>query len=65
MAARFGWLVDDVPVVSLDKRQLEGAPAYDVGDELAWGDRAYESKVGLIGVCNRSFSTASAGFSCS
>jgi hypothetical protein len=44
MAARFGWLVDDVPVVSLDKRQLEGAPAYDVGDELAWGDRAYESK---------------------
>jgi hypothetical protein len=33
------------PVVSLDKRQLEGAPAYDVGDELAWGDRAYESKI--------------------
>jgi hypothetical protein len=24
---------------------LEGAPAYDVGDEPAWGDRAYESKI--------------------
>ena len=32
-------------VVHLDKRQLEGAPAYDVGDEPAWGDRAYESKI--------------------
>jgi len=31
-------------VVNLDKRQLEGGPAYDVGDEPAWGDRAYESK---------------------
>ena len=50
-------------VVHLDKRRLEeGAPAYDVGDEPAWGDRAYESKihdyygVGLIGLrdCNAS-----------
>ena len=32
-------------VVHLDKRRLEGAPAYDVGDEPAWGDRAYESKI--------------------
>jgi hypothetical protein len=32
-------------VVNLDKRQLEGAPAYEVGDEPAWGDRAYESKI--------------------
>jgi hypothetical protein len=32
-------------VVSLDKRQLERAPAYDVGEEPAWGDRAYESKI--------------------
>ena len=32
-------------VVNLDKRQLEGAPAFDVGDEPAWGDRAYESKI--------------------
>jgi hypothetical protein len=47
-------------VVHLDKRWLEGAPAYDVGDEPAWGDRAYESKIhdstitgsGLIGLCD-------------
>ena len=32
-------------VVNLDKRQLEGAPGYDVGEEPAWGDRAYESKI--------------------
>jgi hypothetical protein len=32
-------------VVNLDKRQLEGAPAYDVGEEPACGDRAYESKI--------------------
>ncbi len=32
-------------VVNLDKRQLEGAPAYDGGDEPARGDRAYESKI--------------------
>jgi hypothetical protein len=32
-------------VVNLDKRQLEGAPAYDVGTEPAWGDRSYESKI--------------------
>ena len=32
-------------VVNLDKRQLEGGPAYDVGDEPAWGDRAYERKI--------------------
>ena len=32
-------------VVNLDKRQLEGAPAYDVGEEPAWGDRAYENKI--------------------
>ena len=42
-------------VVHLDKRQLEGAPAYDVDTDPAWGDRAYETKiydyygVGLIG----------------
>jgi hypothetical protein len=24
---------------------LEGAPAYDVGTEPAWGDRSYESKI--------------------
>ena len=29
-------------VVNIDKRQLEGAPAYDVGTEPAWGDPAYE-----------------------
>jgi hypothetical protein len=32
-------------VVNLDKRQLEGAPAYDVGTEPTWGDRSYESKI--------------------
>jgi hypothetical protein len=32
-------------VVHLDKRQLEGGPAYDVDEEPAWGDRAYESKI--------------------
>ena len=32
-------------VVNLDKGQLEGAPAYDVGTEPAWGDRSYESKI--------------------
>ena len=31
-------------VVNLDKRQLEGVPAYDVRTEPAWGDRSYESK---------------------
>ncbi len=32
-------------VVNLDRRQLEGAPAYDVGQEPAWGDRGYESRI--------------------
>jgi hypothetical protein len=32
-------------VVNLDKRQMEGGPAYDLADEPAWGDRAYESKI--------------------
>ena len=32
-------------VVNLDKRQLEGGPAYDIDEEPAWGDRAYESKI--------------------
>jgi hypothetical protein len=32
-------------LANLNKRQLEGAPAYDVGDEPAWGIRAYESKI--------------------
>jgi hypothetical protein len=32
-------------VVNLDKRQLQDAPAYEVGDEPAWCDRAYESKI--------------------
>ena len=32
-------------VVHLDKRQLEGGPAYDVDTEPGWGDRAYETKI--------------------
>jgi hypothetical protein len=32
-------------VVNLDKRQLEGGPAYDVGAEPAWGDRSYEGNI--------------------
>ena len=32
-------------VVNLDKRQLEGAPVYDAGQEPAWGDRAYENAI--------------------
>ena len=32
-------------VVNLDKRQLEGGPAYDVGTEPAWGARSYEGKI--------------------
>lgn len=32
-------------VVNLDKRQLEGAPAYDESREPDWGDRAYESRI--------------------
>jgi hypothetical protein len=32
-------------VVNLDKPRLEGAPAYDVGTEPAWGDRSYEGKI--------------------
>jgi hypothetical protein len=35
-------------VVNLDKQQLEGAPAYEVGTEPAWGDRSYESKITTI-----------------
>ena len=31
--------------VNLDKPRLEGAPAYDVGTEPAWGDRSYEGKI--------------------
>ena len=32
-------------VANLDKRQLEGAPAYDVGTEPRWEDRAYEERI--------------------
>ncbi len=32
-------------VVNLDKRQLEGAPAYDADQEPAWGDRTYEGTI--------------------
>jgi hypothetical protein len=32
-------------VVNLDKRQLEGAPAYDVDKEPDWNDRSYEDKI--------------------
>lgn len=32
-------------VVNLDKRQLEGAPAYDVGADPGWGNRSYEEKI--------------------
>jgi PRC-barrel domain len=32
-------------VVNLDKRQLEGAPAYNVDEEPNWGDRTYETKI--------------------
>jgi len=32
-------------VVGLTKEQLEGGPAYDEGDEPAWGDRDYEKRV--------------------
>jgi hypothetical protein len=32
-------------VVHLDKRRLEAGPAYDIDEEPAWGDRAYESKI--------------------
>jgi hypothetical protein len=32
-------------VVTLDKRQLEGAPAYAIGTEPDWTDRAYERKI--------------------
>lgn len=32
-------------VTGLSKEQLEGAPAYDEGDDPAWGDRAYEKSV--------------------
>jgi hypothetical protein len=31
--------------VNLDKRQLEGAPAYNVDEEPNWGDRTYETKI--------------------
>jgi hypothetical protein len=32
-------------VVALDDRQLEGAPAYPIGTEPDWTDRAYEQKI--------------------
>lgn len=32
-------------VVNLDKNQLEGSPAYDVGQDPAWGDRDYERRI--------------------
>jgi hypothetical protein len=32
-------------VINLDKTRLEGAPAYDVGTEPAWGDRSYEGRI--------------------
>jgi hypothetical protein len=32
-------------VVALDNRQLEGAPAYAMGTEPDWTDRAYEQKI--------------------
>jgi PRC-barrel domain len=32
-------------VVNLDKQQLEGGPAYDVGTEPDWRDRTYENKI--------------------
>jgi hypothetical protein len=32
-------------VVHLDKNRLEGAPAYDVDQEPAWGDRDYETRI--------------------
>jgi hypothetical protein len=32
-------------VVALDNRQLEGAPAYPIGTEPDWTDRAYEQKI--------------------
>jgi hypothetical protein len=32
-------------VVNLDKRQLEGSPAYDVGTQPQWGDRSYEGNI--------------------
>jgi hypothetical protein len=32
-------------VVNLDKRRLEGAPAYDVGTEPALRDRSYEGEI--------------------
>jgi PRC-barrel domain len=32
-------------VVNLDKQRLEGAQAYDVGTEPAWGDRSYEGDI--------------------
>jgi PRC-barrel domain len=32
-------------VVNLDRRQLEGAPAYPAGSAPAWGDRDFETKI--------------------
>jgi hypothetical protein len=32
-------------VVNLDKTQLEGAPAYDVGTDPACGDREFETRI--------------------
>jgi sporulation protein YlmC with PRC-barrel domain len=32
-------------VVNLDKCQLQGAPAYDVGTDPAWGDREFETRI--------------------
>jgi PRC-barrel domain len=49
-------------VVNLDKPQLEGASAYDVGDEPAWAIALTKVRyttitgLGLIGLCNRSAS---------
>jgi hypothetical protein len=60
-------------VVNLDKRQLEGAPAYDVGTEPAWAIAPTKTRYttttasGLTGLCNRSASQPRLGgvFSCS
>jgi sporulation protein YlmC with PRC-barrel domain len=35
-------------VINLDKRRLEGAPAYDVGTEPAWGDRSSKARFTTI-----------------
>ena len=32
-------------VVNLDRKQLEGAPAYSVGTDPGWGNRDYETRL--------------------